>query len=330
MEKEEFFVLQRSTRNGDVDEVTRAATPAPPASSGLPNIEEERRQLEEDRKKLALEQKALEDERMQIEQDRRKLKKLVAFKQRVAVLLAGFWKDKIRQHEEPDSEANGKESKETSNDTVEEQNETMTVTTMRDLLHRILQREEELSETSFLLRAQRAKKTKTDGGKDGDYIAELDEDDSDDDSFKEEEEEEGVLVLDETASSSSSSSSSSSEDEKKTKKQKAKKRKKVSNGREKISANGEGVEAVGSLLDAASHQEKMEQLKAFKDQFGHCKVPWAWKENPQLGRWVGRMRSMQRNGELDAGTRSELEAMGNYMLTCLYSSILSRLLSSLK
>ncbi len=32
--------------------------------------------------------------------------------------------------------------------------------------------------------------------------------------------------------------------------------------------------------------ERFQQLKEFKDRFGHCKVPKGWNEDPKLARWV--------------------------------------------
>lgn len=305
--------------NNNNNTITTSATHfAPPASVSAGSIEEVRRQLEENRKAFEKEKRAFEQEKDQIEKDRRKLKKLIAFKQQVTLELAGFWKEKgIRQGgAEHNKAANvagdgnaqeGDKKDATAQDNNNHESETMTVNRMRDVLHKLLQREQELSETSLLLRA-RAK------GADGKMMDDMEEDDDEDDGddYEDEEEEddddEGVLVLEEAVASSDGEKGKGKKEKKKRKKKKAKKKSLPSNGG--IANNGEGAEAVGSLLDAASHQEKMEQLKAFKDQFGHCKVPWAWKDNPQLGRWVSRMRSLQRNGKLDESTRSELEAMG--------------------
>ena len=37
-----------------------------------------------------------------------------------------------------------------------------------------------------------------------------------------------------------------------------------------------------------SFQTRINDLKVFKDRFGHCNVPYKWKENPSLARWCRR------------------------------------------
>lgn len=39
-------------------------------------------------------------------------------------------------------------------------------------------------------------------------------------------------------------------------------------------------------------------------------MPWAWKDNPALGRWVGRVRQQRRDGTLDPEREKELTDMG--------------------
>lgn len=36
--------------------------------------------------------------------------------------------------------------------------------------------------------------------------------------------------------------------------------------------------------------ERFKQLKEYKEQNRHCRVPWGYKANPQLGNWVSRQR----------------------------------------
>ncbi len=43
---------------------------------------------------------------------------------------------------------------------------------------------------------------------------------------------------------------------------------------------------------------RFEQLKAYKAQFGDCRVPMKWEENPQLGVWVANQRHRFKNGGL--------------------------------
>lgn len=39
-----------------------------------------------------------------------------------------------------------------------------------------------------------------------------------------------------------------------------------------------------------SFQSRIDDLKVFKDRFGHCDVPYKWKENPSLAKWCRSMR----------------------------------------
>jgi len=43
---------------------------------------------------------------------------------------------------------------------------------------------------------------------------------------------------------------------------------------------------------------RFEQLKAYKERFGNCRVPVKWKENPQLGMWATNQRQHRKNGRL--------------------------------
>jgi len=51
--------------------------------------------------------------------------------------------------------------------------------------------------------------------------------------------------------------------------------------------------ALGVVWDMAEEQwsQRLEELRAFKRRFGHCNVSSVWKENPELARWVARMRA---------------------------------------
>lgn len=49
-------------------------------------------------------------------------------------------------------------------------------------------------------------------------------------------------------------------------------------------------------------QAKFEQLQAYKEKHGDCKVPQAWADNPSLGKWVSRQRVAKKR--LDAGEAS--------------------------
>ncbi len=57
-------------------------------------------------------------------------------------------------------------------------------------------------------------------------------------------------------------------------------------------------------------QQHLEELKAFKQRFGHCRVSSAWEENPALAKWVQHLRGRQKKGILTAEHRRLLDAAG--------------------
>ena len=64
-----------------------------------------------------------------------------------------------------------------------------------------------------------------------------------------------------------------------------------------------GFEWVSKETAQGTWGAKFEELKTFKQQFGHCLVPIDWKENPQLGEWVVMQQEaykMKRNNNVDA------------------------------
>ncbi|WP_333821450.1 helicase associated domain-containing protein [Ohtaekwangia sp.] len=56
--------------------------------------------------------------------------------------------------------------------------------------------------------------------------------------------------------------------------------------------------------------QMFEQLVAFKQEYGHAKVPQDFKGNPALGVWVARQRRAKTRGELSADKVSRLEEIG--------------------
>ncbi|MGC6505059.1 MAG: helicase associated domain-containing protein [Coraliomargaritaceae bacterium] len=52
------------------------------------------------------------------------------------------------------------------------------------------------------------------------------------------------------------------------------------------------------------------ELLAYKERFGHCRVPARWPENRRLGGWVDRMRGRYRKGLLPEDQRKRLEEAG--------------------
>ena len=42
---------------------------------------------------------------------------------------------------------------------------------------------------------------------------------------------------------------------------------------------------------AATWMDRFNELKEYKEKYGHCNVPQKWKENPSLGRWVDNQKT---------------------------------------
>jgi hypothetical protein len=57
-------------------------------------------------------------------------------------------------------------------------------------------------------------------------------------------------------------------------------------------------------------ETRFEQLKAYKERFGNCRVPVKWKENPQLGMWVTSQRHHRKNGRLSLAKKELLREIG--------------------
>jgi hypothetical protein len=55
---------------------------------------------------------------------------------------------------------------------------------------------------------------------------------------------------------------------------------------------------------------RFEQLKAYKERIGNCRVPVKWKENPQLGVWVRNQRHRFKNGSLSPDKGQLLAEIG--------------------
>ncbi|MFZ4596312.1 MAG: helicase associated domain-containing protein, partial [Verrucomicrobiaceae bacterium] len=55
---------------------------------------------------------------------------------------------------------------------------------------------------------------------------------------------------------------------------------------------------------------RYEQLKAYKAQFGHCKVPVNWSENPSLGVWARNQRHRFKSGKLSPENEQLLVEVG--------------------
>jgi superfamily II DNA or RNA helicase len=66
---------------------------------------------------------------------------------------------------------------------------------------------------------------------------------------------------------------------------------------------------VWNSLDAA-WEEKFSELKVFQETHGHCNVPSVWRENPQLGMWVGTQRRSRKQGILSENYIQRLSELG--------------------
>lgn len=56
--------------------------------------------------------------------------------------------------------------------------------------------------------------------------------------------------------------------------------------------------------------ERFEELKVFKDKYGHCNVPHKWSENVKLSNWLYCQRSFHRHGKLSQDKIKRLESIG--------------------
>jgi hypothetical protein len=53
-----------------------------------------------------------------------------------------------------------------------------------------------------------------------------------------------------------------------------------------------------------SWEERLEQLKEFKQAYGHCSVPYQFEQDPSFGRWVANQRNARR--QLESGSYSSM------------------------
>jgi hypothetical protein len=57
-------------------------------------------------------------------------------------------------------------------------------------------------------------------------------------------------------------------------------------------------------------EQRINDLKAFKKQHGHCNVPWEFPPDPALGIWVFNLRARKKRGELTEDKILSLDALG--------------------
>jgi hypothetical protein len=56
-------------------------------------------------------------------------------------------------------------------------------------------------------------------------------------------------------------------------------------------------------------QRRYGELRAFKQEFGCCSVPWGWQPNPGLGNWVRLQRRRRQRGTLASDQRRLLDKL---------------------
>ena len=61
---------------------------------------------------------------------------------------------------------------------------------------------------------------------------------------------------------------------------------------------------------AASWEQRVARLVAFKERFGHCNVPRHWPEDPQLGEWVATQRRSRNRRQLQPDRIYQLDRLG--------------------
>ncbi len=61
---------------------------------------------------------------------------------------------------------------------------------------------------------------------------------------------------------------------------------------------------------AGRWERRFQQLLAFRERFGHCRVPARWAEDVPLGHWVEVQREFRKKGLLAAGRIARLDAIG--------------------
>jgi len=63
-------------------------------------------------------------------------------------------------------------------------------------------------------------------------------------------------------------------------------------------------------IRAGRWQRMLSALIRFKEHYGHCRVPSAWRKNRKLAGWVSKQRSEKREGKLSADRMQQLDAIG--------------------
>jgi hypothetical protein len=63
-------------------------------------------------------------------------------------------------------------------------------------------------------------------------------------------------------------------------------------------------------VEDAAWDTMFAELKQYRDQYGHCKVPQGWIENRQLAGWVMTQRSRKKKGTISLEQAARLDAIG--------------------
>jgi hypothetical protein len=64
------------------------------------------------------------------------------------------------------------------------------------------------------------------------------------------------------------------------------------------------------VLQEESWEERFNELKTYKKQYGDCQISVKWKGNPSLGIWVGAQRRLEKEGKLDPVKKEKLHEVG--------------------
>lgn len=71
-----------------------------------------------------------------------------------------------------------------------------------------------------------------------------------------------------------------------------------------------GFEFDGKAAVTQAWNESFEKLRAFKQKFGHVRVPSSYCDDPGLGKWLANQQENMRRGTLKSGKLSKLKALG--------------------
>ncbi len=79
---------------------------------------------------------------------------------------------------------------------------------------------------------------------------------------------------------------------------------------EKIGFNWGSERYFGGVKPAELWDLRYSQLIEFKQQHGHCKVPYNYPDNKQLGKWVSKQRQRRKQNKLTPERERLLEEIG--------------------